>query len=153
MESAMWQSLIGARSTPVVNWIERGAVRRFAEAIGDPSPLYHDEEAARRSRYGGLIAPPTFPFTLEYGEIAGLTLPTAGLLHGMQRIAATRPLRVGERVVGQAILEDSYRKQGGRGLLTFLEFSQTATADSGEAVVSLRQVLIVTEAAMRGMTP
>ncbi|MGH2344023.1 MAG: MaoC family dehydratase N-terminal domain-containing protein [Chloroflexota bacterium] len=149
----MWQALIGARSTPTVNWIERGAVRRFAEAIGDPNPLYRDEDAARLSRYGGLIAPPTFPFTLDYGEIAGLTLPAAGLLHGEQRISAMRPLRVGERIIGQVVLEDSYLKQGGRGPLTFLVFSQTATADSGDVVVSLRQVLIVTEAAMRGMTP
>ena len=149
----MWQTLIGARSKPAVNWIERGAVRRFAEAIGDPHPLYCDEDTAFRSRYGGLIAPPTFAFTLDYGEIEGLILPEAGLLHGEQRIAATRPLRVGERIMGEAVLEDSYEKRGARGTLTFLVFGQTGAADGGDVVVSLRQVLIVTEAAMRGMTP
>src|SRR3954453_23843196 len=106
----MWQSLIGVRSKPVVNWIERGAVRRFAEAIGDPQPIYCDEDAAMLSRYGGLIAPPTFAITLDYGEIEGLNVPTAGLLHGEQRIAAVRPLRVGERIIGQAVLEDVYEK-------------------------------------------
>jgi acyl dehydratase len=149
----MWQSLIGARSKPVVNWIERGAVRRFAEAIGDPQPIYCDEEEALRSRYSGLIAPPTFAITLEYGEIEGLTLPTAGLLHGEQRIEAARPLRVGERIVGEAVLQDVYEKRGGRGLLTFVVIGQTGAAGNGDVIVSLRRVLIVTEAAMRGMTP
>src|SRR5689334_22289720 len=40
--------------------VERGAIRRFAEAIGDSSPLFNDEAAARRTRFGGMIAPPTF---------------------------------------------------------------------------------------------
>jgi acyl dehydratase len=148
----MWRSLIGARSKPKVNWIERGAVRRFAEAIGDPQPIYCDEDAASLSRYGGLIAPPTFAITLDYGEIEGLTLPSAGLLHGEQRIEARRPLRVGDRIIGESVLEDCYEKRGGRGLLTFVVVGQTGMAENGDLVVSLRRVLIVTEAAMRGVT-
>src|SRR5271166_3798802 len=51
---------IGLQSEAHVVEVERGAIRRFAEAIGDPNPLFHDEVAARRSRFGGIIAPPTF---------------------------------------------------------------------------------------------
>ena len=40
--------------------IEKGHLKRFAEAIGDDNPLWNDELAARSMRYGGLIAPPTF---------------------------------------------------------------------------------------------
>ena len=29
--------------------VERGAIRRFAEAIGDPNPLFNDEAAARNN--------------------------------------------------------------------------------------------------------
>ncbi len=75
----MWQELVGRRSNTVSNWVERGAVRKFAQAIGDDNPLYYDEDAAQQSRYGRLIAPPTFPITFDYGAIAGLTLPTARL--------------------------------------------------------------------------
>ena len=148
----MWQSLIGVHSKPVTNWIERGAVRRFAEAIGDPQPIYCDEGTALLSRYGRLIAPPTFAITLEYGEIEGLNLPTAGLLHGEQRIEAVRPLRVGERIVGQAVLEAVYEKRGSRGLLTFVVIGQTGTADDGNVVVLLRRTVIVTEAVRQGLS-
>ena len=54
------ERFIGQRSEPVVNAVEKEAVRTFAEAIADPNPLYVDERAARISRYGDLIAPPTF---------------------------------------------------------------------------------------------
>ncbi|HVA90632.1 MAG TPA: MaoC family dehydratase N-terminal domain-containing protein [Chloroflexota bacterium] len=145
----MWQELLGARSRPAINWIERGAVRRFAEAIGDPHPLYLDEEAAKRSRHGGLIAPPTFGITLDYGGIDGLRLPETGLLHGEQRISAVRPLRVGEMIMGQDVFEHYYEKQGGRGLLTFLVFTQTGAAESGDVVLSMRKTLIITETVRR----
>ncbi len=147
----MWQDLIGARSRPAINWIERGAVRRFAEAIGDSNPLYLDEEAAKRTRHGGLIAPPTFAITLDYGQIDGLRLPSEGLLHGEQRISAARPLRVGEMIMGQDVFENCYEKQGGRGLLTFLVFSQTGTDERGDVALTMRKLLIVTETVRRGL--
>ena len=54
------KKLVGMESAPASYLIEKGHVRRFAEAIGDPSPLFSDEVKARQSRYGGIIAPPTF---------------------------------------------------------------------------------------------
>ncbi|MGH2411413.1 MAG: FAS1-like dehydratase domain-containing protein, partial [Chloroflexota bacterium] len=89
--------------------------------------------------------------TLDYGAIDGLHLPSEGLLHGEQRISATRPLRVGEVIMGQDVFEHYYEKQGGRGLLTFLVFAQTGTAESGDVVLTMRKVLIVTETVRRGL--
>jgi acyl dehydratase len=51
---------IGKTAEPRTYEVERGAIRRFAEAIGDPNPLFNSESEARQSRFGGLIAPPTF---------------------------------------------------------------------------------------------
>ena len=51
---------IGMQSEARVVEVERGAIRRFAEAIGDPNPLFNDEAASRKTRFGGMIAPPTF---------------------------------------------------------------------------------------------
>src|SRR5260370_39634995 len=49
--------------------VERGAIRRFAEAIGDPNPLFNSEHEAHKSRFGGMIAPPAF------GPSMGAALP------------------------------------------------------------------------------
>ena len=56
----MRQQAIGRESEPGTIDVEKGAIIKFAEAIGDDNPLYSDEVAARASRFGGLIAPPTF---------------------------------------------------------------------------------------------
>src|SRR5260370_19017376 len=49
--------------------VERGAIRRFAEAIGDPNPLFNSDREARKSRFGGMIAPPPF------GRSMGAAIP------------------------------------------------------------------------------
>ncbi len=78
----LYDRFVGQRSETVKNLVEAGAVRKFAEAIADPNPLYVDETAAKRNRYGRLLAPPTFPRTFDYGHIEGLKLPAAGMIHG-----------------------------------------------------------------------
>ncbi|MDP6550343.1 MAG: MaoC family dehydratase N-terminal domain-containing protein, partial [Dehalococcoidia bacterium] len=64
----MRQQAIGAESPPIYLEVEKGAIIRFAEAIGDDNHLFSDEEAARQSQYGGLIAPPTFLRSAKAGR-------------------------------------------------------------------------------------
>jgi len=40
--------------------VERGLVRIFANAIGDPNPVYRSVDAARAAGFSDLLAPPTF---------------------------------------------------------------------------------------------
>ena len=42
------QDAIGTESKKLSNDIEKGAIRRFAEAIEDNNPLYVDENYAKR---------------------------------------------------------------------------------------------------------
>lgn len=141
----LFEEFVGRRSEPVGNLVERGAVRRFAEAIADPNPLYVEESAARNSRYGRLLAPPTFPRTFDYGEIGGLELPSAGLIHGEFRISYGRPLFVGEEVLCRVQLKDSHDKQSRRGLLGFLVFERTGESLDGERIFIMDDVVVVTE--------
>ena len=147
----LYERFVGRSSEPVKNLVEQGAVRRFAEAIADPSPLYRDEEAAKESRYGRILAPPTFPRTFDYGRIEGLDLPPAGLIHGEFRIAYERPLLVGDEVLCRMQLKDSYDKRGRRGLLGFLVFERTGESPEGERVFTMNDISVVTEAVRRGI--
>lgn len=59
---------IGPYPTDVVNcygqqmnqWVTTDAIRHFAASLGDRNPLYWSEDYARTTRWGGIIAPPTF---------------------------------------------------------------------------------------------
>jgi acyl dehydratase len=149
----LYKEFVGLRSEPVKNLVERGPVRRFAEAIADPSPLYTDEKAAAESRYGCLLAPPTFPRTFDYGRIDGLELPRAGLIHGEFSISYERPLLVGEEVLCSMQLKDSYDKRGRRGLLGFLVFERTGEDPDGGRIFTTSDIVVVTEAVRRRIRP
>ncbi len=45
------KNAIGRASPPFLNEVEKGAIRRFAESLGDYNPIYYDEEYARASGY------------------------------------------------------------------------------------------------------
>jgi len=145
------ERFLGVGSEPVLNLVERVAVRRFAEAIADPSPLYVDEGAAARSRYGRIVAPPTFPRTFDYGRIEGLELPPAGLIHGEFRIAYERPLLVDEELLCRMELKASYDKQSRRGLLGLLAFERTGEGLQGESVFAANDIVFVTKVLRRGI--
>jgi acyl dehydratase len=147
----LFEEFVGLSSEPVANPIEKGAVRKFAEAIADPNPLYVDEKAAKESRHGGLLAPPTFPRTLDYGRIEGLALPSAGLIHGEFRIAYERPLLVGEEVLCSLALKDSFDKEGRRGTMGFLIFERAGESPEGERIFTMNDTVIVTEAVRKGL--
>lgn len=62
------------------------AIRHFADGIGDPNPLWRDEDYARRTRYGGIVAPPNFLYSvyLPGGGMPnmGNRLPAHGMFGG-----------------------------------------------------------------------
>jgi acyl dehydratase len=144
---------VGERSEAVPNVVEKGAVREFAEAIGDPNPLYVDEEAAKASRYGRLLAPPTFPRTFEYGEVEGVGPPGQGLIHGEHRTRYERPLFVGEEVLCYAEVKDYYEKEGREGTLGFLISERVGESSEGEHIFSMLDTAILTPAMREGIEP
>ncbi len=58
--NAAMQKAIGVESAAETYDIEKGHIRRFAEAIGDANALFTDEARARETPVGGIVAPPTF---------------------------------------------------------------------------------------------
>jgi acyl dehydratase len=138
------ERFIDQRSEPIVNVVEREAVRKFAEAVDDPNPLYVDEEAAKASRYGGLIAPPTFPRTFDYGEVEGIGSPGQGFIHGEHQIRYERPLFVGEEVQCYAEVKDYYEKEGREGALGFLISERVGESSDGERIFAMLDTAVLT---------
>lgn len=137
------RSVLMIWSKPVLNDIEKGAVRKFADAIGDPNPLFRDEEVAKHSRYGRLLAPPTFAMTLEYGDLPGLLLPQEGLIHGEQTFYYSRPLFVGEAVYCLKRLTDVYVRGGATGKMTFLLFETRCADERDQTIQSAKMNIII----------
>jgi len=75
--------LIGAPSEAIVFRIEEGAIQRYAQAIGDPNPLYNDPDFASRTKHRRLMAPPGFTgWPVQVGR------PTEKLVESLVRAGA-----------------------------------------------------------------
>jgi len=147
----MLKESIGKGSEKVKNTIERGAVRKFAEAIGDPSPLFLDEQVGKESKYGRNIAPPTFPVTFDAGNIPDLKLPSQGLIHGEQIYHYNRPLFVGEEIYCWMEVKDYYEKSGNFGDMGFLVITKYGEDAEGALLFTEERIVIINEAARKGM--
>lgn len=117
------RDLIGRQSDEVLVEIERGAIRKFAEAVGDTT------EACLR----GEVAPPTFPTTIRI-PIPGLTYDLARILHGGQEYRFQRPIRAGDRLRCRTKLADVYQREGRLGAMTFLIIDLEGRGEDGEPV-------------------
>lgn len=147
----MYSNLIGKKSNKVKNSVERTLVKRFAESIGDPHPIYLDEEFGKKSRHGTNIAPPTYPRVFDYGVVEGLKLPSKGLIHGEQVYHYERPLLVGEELYCFTEIKDYYEKEGKAGVMSFLEVERRGETKNGDLIFTEKMVTIITEAVRKAM--
>ena len=126
------------------NEVSRVKIAEFATAIGEPSPLCRDREAAQAAGYPDVIAPPTFAIVISSASGAkitfdpGLGVNYAMIVHGEQSFTHSRPLHAGDVVVAQSTIE-SIRQV--RNLTTLATVTQIRTVD-GEHVCTARSVLV-----------
>ncbi len=134
---------IGARSIVAVTEIEKGTIRRFAQALGETNPIYFDEEAARAAGYPSLLAPPTFAITLTRNPIPGLTMPRAGVIHGEQEFLYGRAMTAGDRISVSGWLAEVREVKGRRGPMTLVTLLTEGCHADGTLAFQSRSVLII----------
>src|SRR4030042_1517112 len=128
--------------------IERGKIKEFAEAIGDDNPIYFDPIYARNSRFGGILAPPTFTFTKLFWQRDGSTADIPGLdyryvVHGEEEYEYLKPIIAGDLLRCEAKITKAYEKEGKRGgKMIFVVFDYNYYNQQGEKVLVSRSTMI-----------
>lgn len=105
------RQLIGV---PIVDTVEpwcyevtRDNVRHYAHGIGDDNPLWCDPSYAEGTRYGRIVAPPSFVFALNRilsGYVGGL--PGVHAMWAGADLTWHRPMLKGTEVTTAAVLKD-----------------------------------------------
>jgi len=138
------REFIGRSSAPLTWEIEKGHIRRFAEAIGDANPIYYDEAAARAAGHPRIPAPPTFAAALRPNDArAGIDLDWRKLLHGEQEFELRRPLYAGDVVVLVQTITDVFEKTGKAGTMDFILLETVARDREGGIVFVARGTIVV----------
>lgn len=143
---------IGMIDPPAVYEVEKGSIRRYADAVGDNNPLYRDEAYASKTKYGGIIAPPGF-FGWSVGEVPmggaiGKAI-TAAMNAGYFRILDAGkayefflPVLPGDVLVGSPKIEDIAEKEGKSGPMYIISFTTSFRNQNGAVVANATQSFI-----------
>jgi acyl dehydratase len=124
--------------------VSRVKIAEFADAIGDPNPVYRDSAAARAAGHPDVIAPPTFAIVISMAASGtamadpDLGLNYAMVVHGEQRFSYVRPLAAGDVVTAQPTITE-IRDAGRNVMLTTSTEIRTVT---GELVCTALSTLV-----------
>jgi len=146
------KALIGTTAEPVIMEVERGAIRRYANAIDDANPLFRDVEHARSSRYGEMICPPGFfGWPIKGG---GLMEVLASLAPALARAGCPRildggvdfefylPIRAGDILTSYGKIADIRAREGKTGTMIFTTLETTFINQNGDLVAKRRATII-----------
>ena len=138
--------------------VERGEIRRWAIAVywpQRPPPIYWDEEYAKATPWGGIIAPPDFnPFTWPVDEEgfkakvdmtnnqtrAGSTVgtePGQRVLNGGTRVEYHNPIRPGDVITSVSKVVDINERTGARTGLMLFVFTETRWTNQRDDLVKV----------------
>jgi len=132
--SAELENLLNVEFSPEVYEIEKGMVRKFAEAIDDPNPLWQR------------IAPPTFPAALIPSELLHRMVtakcPLTRFLNGGNELEYYQAIRVGDVISVTARLDRLRKMEGKEGKTLFMIMEITYKNQRGELVAKGRNTYI-----------
>jgi acyl dehydratase len=74
----------------------RMAILKFADGIGDPNPLWRDQDYCNQTPYGTIVAPPSWILSV----LAGLQFGWRGLggFHNASRLEFYKPILLGDKI-------------------------------------------------------
>jgi acyl dehydratase len=140
------RSVLGVESAPISYEVEKGAIRKFAEAIGDDDPIYHDEKAAQAAGFKTLIAPPTFLCTFRAQDLPDLKIQFGRVrLNGGNEYEYYKPIYAGDTITVTAKYADVTERKGRTGNMVFVITELTFKNQQGEVVAKGRNTGIMRE--------
>jgi acyl dehydratase len=142
-------NVAGKRFPPYEFRVERGKIREFADAIGDPNPIYRDPAAAAKAGFPGIPAPPTLLRTFLYetpdSRNALAVKDWSYIVHGEQEFEYFAPVVAGDVLTAQdriASISEKDSKRAGRLQIAVIE--TTFRNQRGETVQIARRTLVET---------
>lgn len=120
------------------------SIREFADAIGDPNPVYREEAAAKAAGHRSVIAPPTYLTKLNfiYGPQMladpDLGLNYAMVVHGSQEYEFDRPVTAGDELVAKPRIGKIFAK----GRNEFMITEATIESEAGEKIGVARSTIV-----------
>jgi acyl dehydratase len=144
--------------------VEKGSIKRFADAVGETNPLYWDEDYAAKSRFGSIIAPPGFfgwPVKLPMGavfvrptDISDPPDATEGMRNALAKAGYSnvldggieyeffQPVRAGDALTAKSSIKEIREREGKSGKMAFIVMETSYYNKKNELVAIARSTAI-----------
>ena len=132
---------IGVESEPGVIEVEKETIRRVAHALGDPNPLWRDEEYAKGTSHEGIIAFPIafHPSTRAGRANASYESPARGGVVASDEWEFLEPVRPGDEITVTTRVVDFYEREGRQGKMLFTVTETTYRNQHGRVAMLQRR--------------
>lgn len=136
---------IGKKYPPSTYEIGKEKIKEYALAVGDNNPLYLNDEKAAASKYGGIIAPPTFAVVFGKEPVGkmlldpDLALNLMMLVHGEQEFEFFKVIRPGDVITTAGEIAEIYEKKG----KSFISMLTTSKNQNGEDVCRGKWMFVI----------
>jgi acyl dehydratase len=143
--------LIGMTLETIVFKVEEGAIQRYAQAIGDPNPLFNDPDFASKTKYGRLLAPPGFTgWPTKAGRLSQRllgSLAKAGapsrLLDGGIEFEFLEPIGAGDELTATTKVASMSERETKLGKTMFTTLETGFVDKKGDTVLKSRSTFIL----------
>jgi len=122
-------------------------IKRFAQAIGEVNLIHFDEDFAKSTRYGTIIAPPLFCQIFTFDDVPPDQLPNDGspieidvpipakrTVGGASSYKIFQRVKAGDRITVKSTLKDVFTKEGKSGKLYFVVVQTEFSNQNNEPV-------------------
>jgi peroxisomal enoyl-CoA hydratase 2 len=145
----MDKTIAGKSFAPYEFRVERGKIKEFADAVGDPNPLYRDPVVAAQAGFAGIPAPPTLLRTFLYetsdSRNALGVKDWSYIVHGEQEFEYLAPVVAGDVLSAQDRVVSIAEKESKRaGTLQIAVIETVFKNQRGETVQIARRTLVET---------
>jgi acyl dehydratase len=145
------RKLIGMTLETIVFKVEEGAIQRYAQAIGDPNPLFNDPDFASKTKYGRLLAPPGFTgWPVKAGRLSERllgSLAKAGapsrLLDGGIEFEFIEPIGAGDVLTATTKIVNMTERETKLGKTMFTTLETTFVNKKGKVTLKSRSTFIL----------
>ena len=135
---ALETAAIGKSWDPASFEVEAERIAEYADAVGEPSPVHRDPEAARAAGFRDAVAPPMF--CVVYSAVAmgpavldpEVGMNFAAMVHGGQEFDWGEPVCAGDTITTAVTCKDIAERDG-KG---FYVFESVSTNQDGERTVT-----------------
>jgi acyl dehydratase len=130
---------IGVPWTPTTPFFNTEAtcdtIRHFVDAVGDPNPLYRDEDYGRNTRYGMIIAPPCFLYSVCWAT-GRVGFPGIHAWNSGSDWEWFLPIRLHDRVTYTMTVTDLKEKRSEMAGRVFIEYARVDYRNQRDELVA-----------------